>query len=288
MDLRKYIKNKNQIETAKQLVMRGLLNYQPFIFADDLQTGAGFEFINEKEGAGLVYWPTIPSELLKSREMKRFIIDNSDAKPFSEANEKLRIAYQGFTDEICSRIGDVGKATFVDIGCNSGYFPLNFSLRGAKLSAGYDRQDYAECFDLLNNILSTNAVFNTGYYGNSCRSVKGCENYDVVVSMMVLCHLSDPLKHLNFLGTIAKKIIFIWTLVADDDDYSIRFGEPNKYYKNDPFPFCFDNMVRPSLKLIYKSLELMGFTEIYEVPNKGGFPDVFYHVSNKAILAIRP
>jgi len=288
MDLRPFIKNDSQRETAKELVKRGLFNYQPFIFADDLQTGVGLEFMIDHEGNGLVYWPTIPNELLKSPEMKRFIIDNSDAKSFIEANERLRAAYDGFINEICGRVTDIRQFTFADMGCNSGYFPVNFSLRGARLSVGYDRQDYSESFSLLNDILKTNAVFQNNYYNGSRSFMEEHKKYDVAISMMVLCHLSDPLNYLSFLGNISKKMIFIWTLVTDDDDYTIRFGEPNKYYKNDIFPFCFDNMVRPSLKLIYKSLELMGFTEIYELPNKGGFPEVFHNVRNKAILAIKP
>ncbi|MBU2103178.1 MAG: DUF1698 domain-containing protein [Candidatus Omnitrophica bacterium] len=286
MNLKSKIK-KHQLEEARCLVIKGLINYQPYIFADDLQTGVGFEFLSQKEGVGLVYWPTIPKELLRSPEMKRFIIDNSDADDFIKANERLRLAYNSFIDQICFRIGDIHNTTFADIGCNSGYFPISLSLRGAKEAVGYDRQDYSKCFNLFNGILGTNAIFSPLYYGGVTHSVSGCKTYDVVLSMMVLCHLSDTLQHLSFLGSIAKKAIFIWTLVADDEDYTIRFGEPNKYYKNDKFPFCFDNMVRPSLKLLYKSLELMGFTNIYEVADNGQFPEVFYNVRNKAIIALR-
>jgi len=280
---------KKQIERAQKLVTKGLINYQPYIFAEDLQTGVGFEFVTGKEGAGLVYWPTIDHQLLASPDMKRFIISNDNAHEFEKANEKLRITYNHFIDEICEHIGNVSKTTFADIGCNSGYFPVSFSLRGANKSVGYDRENYTESFELLNEILGTNASFIPLGYELVNASISSSEKYDVAISMMVLCHLSDALRHLSFLGSIARKAIFIWTLITDDDDYRIIYGEPNKYYRHDKFPFCFDNLIRPSVKLLYKSLELMGFTQIYEISNhKDGIPDLFCNVKNRAVLAIRP
>lgn len=62
MDLRKFITKPSQAKEAKRLVIRGLLNYQPFIFADDLETGAGYEFMHG-EFSGLVYWPTIDKRI---------------------------------------------------------------------------------------------------------------------------------------------------------------------------------------------------------------------------------
>lgn len=233
--------------------------------------------------------------------------------------------YDSFVDEICKKVGNISETTFADIGCNSGYFPVSFSLRGAKDAVGYDRADHSLSFKLLNDVFGTKAKFvHKAYSGfkqkleyrylnmdevSSINMTKrlllsifiankkllhkieqlarGKERYDVVVSIAVLCHLSDPLQHLAFLGSIARKAIFIWTPVTDDD-YCIKFGEPNKYYKSDKFPLCFDNNTRPSAKLLRKSLELMGFTEIYEIPNQeNGMSDSFYNV-HKAILAIRP
>jgi hypothetical protein len=74
-------------------------------------------------------------------------------------------------------------------------------------------------------------------------------------------------------------------VIPDEQSYCIQFGEPNKYYKDDGFPFCFDNQVRLSARLLRKSLELMGFV-VHEVPNcEGGMPDRFYNL-HKAFLGI--
>ena len=104
----------------------------------------------------------------------------------------------------------------------------------------------------------------------------------------MICHLSDPLHFLAALGEMARKAIFVWTSVTDDDDYCIRLGEPNKYYTEDRFPWCFDNITRLSDKLLRKSLELMGFTEIHELKNPEGGMSVPFVSYNRGYLAIRP
>ncbi len=84
MDLRGYIKSKSQIETAKQLAIRGLLNYQPWIFADDFETGVGLEWA-DGEHIGLVYYPDIDQSLLvRSPELRRLIIVPESYNKFHE------------------------------------------------------------------------------------------------------------------------------------------------------------------------------------------------------------
>ncbi len=287
MDLRSFIRKEEQLLIAKKFVIDGLMNYQPFLFSEDLEVGAGYEFLGG-EFQGLVYWPSVPQEALNSPDLSRFFINNSGKHQFTAANQCLRVMYDHFVDEICSRIGDISQTTFAEIGCNSGYFPLSFSSRGARESVGYDRENYSNVFALLNDILGTNAQFIHQSYNGRTQSIPDCGSYDVVASVAVLCHLADPLQHLAFLGSIARKAIFIWTPITNDDDYCIRFGEPNQYYENDDFPLCFDNKTMPSSKLLKKSLELMGFTNIYEIRNiEGGMPDHWYKKHN-AILAMRP
>ncbi len=118
MDLRPFITKPKQIEKAKELVIRGLLNYQPFIFSDDLETGAGYEFMHGEFG-GLVYWPAVDKKHLLVPEVKRFFIKEENKGQFTAANARLRVMYDSFVDEICKKVGSVSKTTFADIGCNS-------------------------------------------------------------------------------------------------------------------------------------------------------------------------
>jgi len=288
MDLRKTI-TKEQVRVAEKLINRGLLGYQPFVFSDDLETGAGHEFLHGGEYSGLVYWrqkirPT-PEE---NPTLNRWLIEPSHKDSFSESNSRLRGLYDSFVDQISGLLGDISKLTFAEVGCNTGYFPISFCRRGAKSAVGFDRENYGDSISLLNKILGTDAQFIHAGYDGRTHSVLTAGEYDVVLSIAVLCHLSDTLQHLACLGSMARKAIFVWTPVSDEDDYCIRFGEPNKYYTTDKFPLCFDNIVRPSRKLLMKSLELMGFTEIHQLKNPpGAMPDVFFDC-HAATLAIRP
>jgi SAM-dependent methyltransferase len=267
MDLRKYIRNESQIEKAKQLAIRGLLNYQPWIFSEDFETGVGMEWMNG-EYAGLVYYPDIDQGLLeRSPELRRLIINPEEHEKFHKCNSLLRRLYDGIVDELCTKAGDISKLSFLDVGCNTGYFPQSFALRGARESVGCDREkNFAETFDLLNDILGTRAVFYDSFYNPKTREIVGIKQYDVVIFMAVLCHLNEPLNHLKCLGALARKGLNVWTLVNNDTGYTMHYGDPKGDYKEDEFSLCFDNEISISEGLLRRSLELMGFNHIYEFP----------------------
>jgi hypothetical protein len=269
MDLRTRHPTAGQVKRARDLAVRGLINYQPFVFADDLETGVALEF-ERGDYVGLIHCPNIdPERLAASPELRRLVVRPGDADAFHLANGRLRRLYDGIVDALCATVGDVGSASFLDVGCNAGYFPLSFRLRGARWAGGCDRQDYAEAFALLNAILATDAEFIASRYDPLEHRLSGVEPADVVISMAVLCHLSDPLYHLARLGALARRALFVWTLVNPDDGYSIRFGEAGQHYPDDPFPVCFDDNVSLSMGLLRRSFELMGFRSIVELPEPG-------------------
>ncbi len=312
MDLRPYKPSPAQIERATDLACRGLLCYQPFVFSDRLQTGAGFEFVHAQEFAGLVYCPDLPSRFRGRKDVERFLIDPPLFDMFADCNRRLSVLYEIFIDEIDRRVGPISQHTFADIGCCSGYFPVSFARRGSPLAVGYDRVDYRETFELLNGILGTNARFVhqpyraekliprgrlrwlralrhelASWFAPSARAPIR-EQFDVVVSIAVLVHLSDPLQHLAYLGELARKAILVWTLTSDrEDELAIEYLSSNRYYPEDKFPYCFDVM-RISPGLLRKSLEQMGFTEIHEIRNRPeGMPEGWYN-KHRGYLAIRP
>jgi SAM-dependent methyltransferase len=312
MDLRPHKPTSAQIERATELACLGLLCYQPFIFSEGLQTGAGFEFEHSAEFSGLVYCADPPQRLRGRKEVERFLIDPSRRGLFAESNQRLRVLYETFIGEIERRVGPIDRHTFADVGCCSGYFPLSFARRGSPLAVGFDRVDYSPTFELLNEILGTRARFvhrpyraekfippgrlhwlralrhelASWFAPRSLASVR--EQFDVVVSIAVLVHLSDPLQHLAYLGELARKAILVWTLTSDkEDELAIEYLSVNRYYPEDRFPYCFDVM-RISPGLLRKSLEQMGFTEIHEIRNRPeGMPDDWFS-KHRGYLAIRP
>jgi hypothetical protein len=160
-DLRPFIESSLQITMAKDLIVRGLMGYQPFIFADDLETGCGWRFM-AGESKGSVWWPEIDPEFqwaLELSEFKRYLIPPDQKDQFTWANQCLRRMYDNFIQEILKHVDRISCTTFADVGCNSGYFPVAFSMRGAKEVVGFDRADFTYSFELLNSILGTNARF---------------------------------------------------------------------------------------------------------------------------------
>ena len=90
------------------------------------------------------------------------------------------------------------------------------------------------------------------------------KQYDLVLSIAVLCHLSEPLRHLAWLGSSARKALMVFTACDDVPGYVIRFHTVNRYYADDKFPHCFDvtSLSRPLLRLAFAN---MGFTRIVEI-----------------------
>ncbi len=257
-----------------------------------MPTGAGYEFITGKEGVGLVDCPNPPAQYIGSPPVQRLLIDESIKEDFAARNESLRLLYESMVDLVDQNIDPISDLTMADIGCRAGSFPLAFAKRGAKRAIGYDLVDYTATFELLNSILHTRAEFvHQGYIAESQR-IEGVDMFDVVVSIAVLVHLSDPLQHLAFLGSIAKRAILVWTLTsdvgdADEEQMTIKYRSVNRHYEHSKFPFCFD-VTQISPGLLRKSLEMMGFSEIYELQNvPGGMPDGFFK-SHRGYLGVRP
>ncbi len=288
MDLRPYNPTPEQIAKATRFACSGQLCYQPFLVADDLQTGAGYEFVTGRELAGLVYCAEPPEIYRNSEGSARFLIDPALKDEFASCNQRLRVMYENLIDETIAKVGPVSDLTMADVGSCSGYFPVSFSKRGAKQAVGYDREDYSGTFRLLNEILGTSAEFRHRGYDGANGGIPDAGEFDVVFSIAVLVHLSDPLQHLAQLGRMAKKAIVVWTAVTQDaeDDLAIRYISQNRYYSKAEFPYCFD-VTFISHALLRRSLQAMGFTKLYPMETTlDGMPEGWFN-RQRGYIAIR-
>ena len=170
---------------------------------------------------------------------------------------------------VTDNLGYPSKLTFADVGSCTGYFPLAFSQLGVKESVRFDSVDYSRTYNLMNDILVTDADFRNIPYRGDIGGIEGAGTFDVVFSIAVLVHLSDPLAHLGFLGRTARKALLVWAYTTEhaDDDMIIEYKSVNRYYEHSSFLFCFDVM-QISPGLLRRSLELMGFTEIHKLKNR--------------------
>lgn len=265
MDLRSCVRTQADIQEAKALIVQDHFFYQPFRIADDLEVGGGYEFVNRSPGAGMVYWPTYEQEQERFAGPPLKTIDPALVSEFRSANDGLRQQYDGFIDQICKHISDIKAKSVADVGCNNGYMPVSFALRGVRDTVGYDQTDHSGGFRFLNRLLGTNARFIHSSYDLVEGTIPGCPAHDVVISMSILQHMTEPFRHLHFLRSITREALFLMTNVWDDDEYLARYGEPNVIFRDSAFPWCFDNSIYLSEKLLRKALEKAGFTRILDL-----------------------
>lgn len=137
-----------------------VLNYQPFIIADDFQTGVGYSFCHCKD----------------PREAPPLVFDKRDWSDqewmaISKSNHGLAQMY----DDQIQIIADLFPGhSLLDVACNNGYFPVAAELAGMKGCAGIDSGDYASSMETLNQITGTGARFYRGVYEPSlhgCRTL---------------------------------------------------------------------------------------------------------------------
>lgn len=286
MDFRERNLDQAALKQAGELIVEGLISYQPFVFAEDLEVGVGYEF-EEQRYAGLLHYPAMPEHLRASPELARRLLPAGEKAAFRAANRRLAAFYDALTDEIVTRVGGGTDKTFLDVGCNNGYLPIRFAERGAALAAGCDRQDFARVFNFLNEITGTDARFFHAWYDPAVHRIEGLDTFDVVTSMAMLCHVSDPLHLLAELGRHARDAIFVWTLFSDDDGHVVRYGDPRGDYPSDAFPYCFDNLTALSVPLLTKSMMLMGFPRIIELTMTLRCPYTWRGYPFRGFLALR-
>jgi hypothetical protein len=285
MDLTKYGLTDSQRELAKQQILSGLFFYQPFKLANDLEVGVGMDFNGEQEGLGTTWCPEMETLTEQHHYLRKALVKPEDLEKFRMSNQRLDQTYINFVDFVCDNLPGHKDMTVAEIGSCQGYFPLAFAERGVKRAVGYDRENYSKTVELLNDITGQNTEFKLSEYNPYKKELPGEEEFDLVMSIATLVHLSDPLDHLALLGRMAKKALFVWTTAEKNEDMMIRYRSFNRYYKDAQFPYCFDLNTMTS-GLVKNSLKLMGFNEIREIDHVSGLSEDWFgkHVG---LLAIR-
>lgn len=246
---------------ARRLAFRGLLNYQPYAFDESFAVGAGLSIVaGHNRDVPSIYCSKVGPDEAAPDFLARELASPDQRVAFLDANERMRRFYDGLIEQTADALEPVRNQSVLDVGCNAGYFGLSFAKRGASPVLGLDRVDYSETISLLNELCGTKVQFRSWSYDGR---IEAGERFDLVISIAMIVHLSDPLQHLAWLGSSARKALLVFTPCHGDDDYSIRFHTVNRYYR-DRFPYCFD-VCTLSRRLLRLSLEEMGFTRIVEM-----------------------
>jgi SAM-dependent methyltransferase len=285
MDLRSFNLNEKQIS---KITGEGF--YQPFILTDNIQTGIGYSWQTGDMTLGLdkgrrtcFQWDGSTNPLKISGD------SYSDDKwnIFIEANQRLRNMYDSWISSIYSSLNSVDGCTVVDVASNAGYFLYRLAQYGAIDGTGYDLLDLKDMYQVFNEAMGLNMKFFNKPYDMNIHTIPGIEKADIVISSAIMCHLSDPTYYLSFLGSITKKLLFLFSTIDDDMSYTIRYEGAKFYYPNNPFPICFDQMTHVSKGIIEFALKDMGFKEIIELPYQEEWVSYNWYKNYKAIIAIK-
>ena len=288
MDLRSREPSGAQLDEIKLFIRQRKLAYQPFLFTDTLQVGEGQRFRDGEfaNRCGTVLWEGHPPDVAD--------LITKDGAAFQEANRELRAIYDWMVQFIIDNVGeDHTKLSFAEFGCNTGYFLHSLAARGAEKTTGYDFTENSAVFRWFNSVLGIppgRNEFRFAEWDSLNHHVRHAlfDEADVCLSIAVTCHLADPLHHLAFLCSKARKAVFFWSPVSPRDDLSISFGVPGKYPNSLSFPIDFDNDVRISTPLLRLTLERCGFENLIEItaPDVSpGFQGWFR--SQRGFLALR-
>jgi SAM-dependent methyltransferase len=275
------IASPKHVQAARRLAFRGLLNYQPFTFSERLAVGSGLSILaGHARETPSIYCPDASAGDADPEFLSRQVA--TDPGPFFEANAAMRRFYDGLVEEVIGALGSVERQTVLDVGCNSGYFPLAFARRGA-IARGLDSEDYSDTIKLLNSICGTKVRFDRWRYDGATQADS---RFDLVLSVAVLVHLSEPLRHLAWLGSAARRALLVLTPCHAEDDLSIRFHAANRYYTDARFPGCFD-VTTVSQRLLRFSLEKMGFNRIVDLSAPSRSMPPHWTRDHLALLGIR-
>ncbi|HEX3656964.1 MAG TPA: methyltransferase domain-containing protein [Pirellulales bacterium] len=247
MDLREFNTNEDHVAAGVDV-----LNYQPFILSDDVQTGVGYSWRNRSD-------PRFPTGFVFHREQRQ-----EQWNDITEANAMLRRTYDGLIRFIAERFP--GK-TLLDVACNNGYFPVRAELYGMAPSFGMDMgSQHSYAIEFLNGTCGTHATFLHASYDPISHTAPVEGKYDVVVASAIMCHLPDPLNFLAFLASKAREAVFFWGQVIDTDNLLVCYSPPHQNLHDRPFPYCFNDNTRISRGLMELSFKQLGFKEVVEAP----------------------
>lgn len=265
MDLRAFC-------TSDELLTRAMrvLNYQPFLITNDIQTGAAYSWLYAPATARCGE----PGECYVFRRDR----DGPEWDKISETNGRLRRMYDDIVAEVAHRFP---RGSMLDFGCNNGYFPVAASKLGMT-GVGIDGDGrYSESVDFLNKLLGTGAKFIHSYYDPTRHRAELESKYDVVCSSVVMGNQPDPVDFLVYLGSLAKEAIFFFGQFLDTDDLIISYQRPHPSLGGQdlPFPWRFNDNTRLSRGLLYYGLEEMGFKNIREMPWSENWLPQYYRFS---------
>ncbi|MDD1700435.1 MAG: hypothetical protein LUQ04_06535 [Methanoregula sp.] len=285
MNLKKYRPSSSQIQS---LIGDGC--YQPFIFSDEFISGIGYSWVTGEliiamdKANDIAYRWQAPNMPLK--RIKNYITDEN-WELFVDCNTRLRNMYDSWINHTLNALDFPLDYSVVDTASNAGYFLYKFKEKEAGTCIGYDLLDFSNVFSTLNTLTGYNVKFFNKSYDMTSHTIPDSSPADIVISCAIMCHLSDPLNYLAFLGSITKKALLLFTSVDDTDTFQIIYDGAKAFYPDARFPNCFDANTRISKGVLLFGLKELGFSEIIELPYSDLWIPLETYKKFKTIVALK-
>ncbi len=234
-----------------------VLNYQPFILSDDMQTGVAYSWACGARGKEFKISPRLVQRRQDSTE---------EWEIACAANGMLRVMY----DDLLDAVSEVSpKGTLLDIACNNGYFPVGAELRGMKGSGLDLHPGYEASIEFLNETLGTKARFISVSYDSVHHKLPIDEKFDVTIVSAIMCHLPDPLFFIKEVARVTDKVMLFWGQVIETDALVVAYSPPHQHLsKLNEFPHSFNDNTRISMGMFRETSKLLGFSKVIRIEPK--------------------
>jgi 2-polyprenyl-3-methyl-5-hydroxy-6-metoxy-1,4-benzoquinol methylase len=160
--------------------------------------------------------------------------------------------------------GSLKGKRVLDISCNSGFWAIQCALLGAEVTGFDARPELIALANLVKSIVGVeNVVFKVLDFWHMNRQSLG-DQFDAVLNLGVLYHLSDPLEVLRRTIAMSKKTVLLDTGVVRSENPSIhlRWEEPIDIWSAKEAGI----ISYPTKRSIDLMLKHLGATEWFEIP----------------------
>lgn len=188
---------------------------------------------------------------------------NDLTRPLGTYNDNT-IAFHRFRNAlICNaieRLLPTADSSFLDVGCNCGFFSLEMANRGAKLCLGVDLRD--ENIVQANWLKSLYGIDNVEFRTANIKSLES-EQFDVVFNLGLMYHLSTPFEVLQSCFNITKQVCVIDSICHTEpfSGYHVVTQKNTQSPIEGDLSFEFQPTYRGLLDTIYA----VGFTHVVEL-----------------------
>jgi SAM-dependent methyltransferase len=198
-----------------------------------------------------------------------------------------RILYRRelIVDTVCELLGDeLGDTSFLDIGCNSGFFSLELAARGARRVDGIDLRP--ENIEQARFLARHYRLDDVHFEVADVDAMTGGARWDVVLNLGVLYHVVQPLQLLQQTYEQCRRFAVVDTVchrepvsaffLLGDKDVD-RPTEGRERYE-----------LHPTYRAVIDGLRFAGFAEVIELVGVADPPHDLYHAGQRrCFLALR-